>query len=607
MRNSKSLKILSNNIQNLHHLTTEVVVSPRRDSKRADFFQSPLSNLSSLRQLNLHLLDKPDYSNKNKQLIRRKSFQNTATPLPLGQFFYDKLILSNILLQLDHFYIAYKTAAALRMTGFTFDADGTGVSHHSESVYSTSPDAHLSDHYDHNSMINNTNARGKDEESELETLELELEWQLKMKSKLNTTSKCNLKSFGCEIVPFEQNFKIYDGHYDDDETFFDEVLTLMLNKYAFLLESLHFHVSPLFGLKFRFLPTSRSLLDVWTFSKDKWKDAESSKNLVNNENNCINWYPSNLRELCISNYCYAMCSINNVINNILVSERNIPKFSLLQISNSKYIEILGFLDTYIDSMIKSINKNRLNCIRLENITATIIEHATKQENEEKLVTFLQKLANDVTDAKSFVFKADFGLECDSKSERYDYVSNKADVIISWLNNNTSNHTTMTSNDLKYFPQTDANSYVYAYGAVPQSGPQTSKHGNLIIKLIEECFDCVSKLINTIDELMIVIKFDFAKELITKFGGDIIAFSQIVESKFDKLLTSYNCEKQFKNKVTCIMDSNGKKMQEALTKKENAPNYYFRLIFQSKNYTQDGGYSGPLNRLYSCPHCDKDKF
>ena len=107
--------------------------------------------------------------------------------------------------------------------------------------------------------------------------------------------------------------------------------------------------------------------------------------------------------------------------------------------------------------------------------------------------------------------------------------------------------------------------------------------------------------------MIVIEFDFEKELFEKYDSDMISLSQIIDAILEKLLAFYNRQKQFKNKVKCIMHSNCKQMRQALIDEENASNYYSRLIFQSTHYNQDGGHSGPLNRLYCCPHCDKDNF
>ena len=193
---------------------------------------------------------------------------------------------------------------------------------------------------------------------------------------------------------------------------------------------------------------------------------------------------------------------------------------------------------------------------------------------------------------------------------------KCDAITSWLNNyNDTSDWTSTAANINY-----NNTYTFSQldrleDSMPEwtctHDDQTSDHEfqreNWIIKLIKACFNCVSKLINKIDELMIVIEFDFEKELFEKYDSDIISLSQIIDAILEKLLSFYNRQKEFKNKVKCIMRSNCKQMRQALIDKENVSNYYFRLIFQSTNYNRDGGDNGPLNRLYCCPHCDKDNF
>ena len=150
------------------------------------------------------------------------------------------------------------------------------------------------------------------------------------------------------------------------------------------MESLHFGISP-------------SLLDDWSFSKDnyKCKDVNSRKTLAGDDNyniqqsmigNSYNWYPSNLREICISNYNHCISGMYNVICNILENYKNIPKFSLLQIKKSSYDEIGQLFYSQRDSMIKSIVENRLNCIILQNISCTDAKIA-KQENDDKQARF----------------------------------------------------------------------------------------------------------------------------------------------------------------------------------------------------------------------------
>lgn len=360
-----------------------------------------------------------------------------------------------------------------------------------------------------------------------------------------------------------------------------------------------------------------------------------------------NWYPLNLEEICISNYVDKV--YDNIISNILNINNKISNFSLLEINNSQYDNVTKFLNNFESDIIKSINKNRLNYIVFKNIqrkmsnitnltpnlnldinvesddldnmyaflntypTPTVHRHVTDKQvtstkqSEDSLIKFFKVLSSNASDnINQLVVKVNFCCEnnilVNFKKNRDSKETEKEKLFSLWLNN--------------YHDE---------------------KRVNSIVMLIDNCFKYISKLIKKIDELMIIIGFEFPFSLVNKRRQDFINFDSIIKSRFLQL-------QLYQTQFRSVIDTNGEEIAQLLTppqsddindydgsvgsvgnrsryqeygkqsidkfainidrqQRSRIKDYHFRLIFQSNNYRQDGGYSGPFQRLYSCPKCD----
>lgn len=475
-----------------------------------------------------------------------------ATVQRLHDFFYQQLLVSNVLTNLKHFYLTTKRQFQYELGHST----GTDIG------------------------VDNILKINKKTQELFENVTHALHM---------TMGKSKLESFGCEIrMPYVDDYNNNDRNEKYGELMYlERFCSFMLNTFGGLLKSLHFKTSKWtprnssFGAvrdrsqegrvikDWRFINATNTNTNTWS-SISKNPNAKQNKNINNNSNrtsiNCVSSFPSNLEELCITNY---KCDVyKTLIEKILDGKNKMAKFSLLQINKSQFEDVLYLLNDCKHLIIESINCQRLNQIILKTMYTKVFAYNTFELQHvrcdfKRFTAFLNALADGVTD------------NCHK---------NKRLVIKTYLAND--------------------QFMIFGFGSELSESKENEqarveKQTNTMIQFITDCFKFMSKMVEKIDQLLFVIEFD--RNLIRKFKciNDLICK---IKHTFDSQAQANKLK--FKSVISLQCNSTE---QTTRPGSKMCIHDTFRMVFESHGYRQNKDFhtNTSKGRLYCCPNCDDD--
>ena len=354
----------------------------------------------------------------------------------------------------------------------------------------------------------------------------------------------NLESFGCEITLDVSRHDFYDN-LGDEIMYWERICVFMLNKFGWLMKSLHFKTSE-YNYIHDYDLSNVNVMKNWQFVNN---------NKSNNHNynyKTPSFLPSNLQELCITDYKHD--AYKHLIKNILIKENKIGNYSWLESSKSQFKQVLSLLsdNDCKNLIIESINNQRLNQIILNRMDTKIFDYINQSQDIKSFTTFVNDLADGITSS-------------------YNNSGNKPFVL----------KTALTSNVL-----TRPISY-----QIERAGEdvETVKQSNTMSQFITNCFIFMSKMIEKIDQMLFIIEIDFSLIQVSK---DVAAVVDVIESTFD-------CQAKLnKSKFTSIIDLHFDNLKVMRLQHSNT----FRMMFKNNGEFDN---CNLCKRLYCCPNCDSD--
>ena len=516
----------------LYHLTSDIIIREQTEMNKNENIISTVVDCaheghSQLKELSLKVL-----------------LDGSAISL-FHNFFCQQVLLSSILLNLKHFY--------LTVTNQSQRSSGQGFS--TSMVY-------------WENGRNNINVTQR--QKLIDKILHDLHANLSVRSKHGQAVQFNLESFGCEIG-------IDAAERCDEIVYWERICLFMLNKYGWLIKSLHLktythnheyssHLSNVNAYvmdNWQFINNSGSVRGNNNHSCDyNYKNKNQSENKRDNVNVSLSYLPSKLQELCITDYKHNL--YKNLIKSILDKENNISKFSLLEINKSKFEQVLCLLcdDDCQELIIESINNQRLSEIILNSMHTKIFNNYNKSRDLKLFTNFLNALADGIASIhdskatnKRFVVKTSLTGDAVFKSSNF------------WF-----------GSSLDRCQKTD------------QEGEIVRKQSDIMSQFVIDCFTFMSKMIEKIDQVLFIIEFN---PILIQVSNDVAAV-------VDSIKSTFNCQAHLnKSKFISIIDLN---ISTFFGFKNSRIPDTFRMMFKNNGEFDN---CKSCKRLYCCPNCDKD--
>ena len=482
---------------------------------------------SNLRELNLNVILFIENHNFNP-------FPGMTTAMPNQQvtpvstfhnFFYKQLLLSNILSNLRHFYMTVTT-----------DNGGQPIV-----------------------QIHNVNASQENQEAQelikQVTAHLMFNFRSKQKEKEKSTDFFQIESFGCDIRMGGD----FESKTSDTMMYLEKVCLLILNKFGWLMRSLHFKTQKM-GIQ-RDKQFS-GIVKHWQFLKNTKNENENNNNSEDQSSPAI---PSNLQEICITDYKHKV--YKKFVQSVLDTSNNIQKFSILQINKSQFEDVFHLLTNCCSLIMESINQQRLNQIVLNQISIQICNNdmSHRDRDLESLIQFFQKLCHGI----KHNYNCQHNGICKPLIVKVHLIKGGQDDVRSRLGN---------------LEMITKKTNKQAIVCVDKK--------NIMLNFIDDCFKIFSKMVQKMNQLLFIIQFD--GKLIKTFSNNDFGTFALCKSIKETFEYKANLnETKFRSNIDLSFYN------------RDLDRYGFRMVFESNDYQHNGGFGGPKTRLYSCPNCDTD--